>query len=332
MLELYKKRVGAQGNTMGEILRNQSNDIMNKTFTNDTAYKVVLIDGKKVDAKFKKHNAYSILKDYVDHYLQFRPHITYPIGTYVDIPDEAEIYQKWFIVGITEDIHFIRHLCLSCNYTLKWIIDDKIYSAVGAIRSRNSYNSGVWTSDYSTSPENEIAFWVPTTDDVKTIDYDMRFMITDNDLHPLVYTVTKREDTVPFGVTKITLGQSDLDNERDNVELRLCDYYKSKIIPVTPTVPSAGYSTITYSGVTKTLKAGGSYKTFTANFYDSNKALITLTPTWDYSSFNNTYFTVSVSDNQIRIKALPGSEGQVGTLKVMNEGYFSELSVEVIGL
>ena len=333
MLETYKKRVGKHGSTMGEILRNQSNEIMDATFTNDPSYKVVKIDGKSVDAKFEMHTAYSILKDYVDHYLQFRPHVTYPVGTYVDIPDESDIYRKWFIVGITEDIRFLRHLCLSCNYTFKWIIDDKIYSVIGAIRSKNSYNAGVWISDYSTSPENETAFWVPTSDIVRMIDYDQRFMITDNNKHPLVYTITKREDTVPLGVTKFTLSQSDLDNERDNVELGICDYYSSKVSPKENVTPSGGYSVITYSGMTKTLKAGGSYKTYYANFYDSNNTLLTnISAIWDYSSFDANLFKISTSGNQITIKALSGSEGKTGTIKVTNDGYASELSMEVIAL
>ena len=126
MLELYKRRVRANGKSMGEKLRNQSNDIMNATFTNDAAYKECLINGEKVDAKFQEHASYSILKDYVDHYLQFSPHVFYPNGTYVDIPDESNVYQRWLIVGRTESHVFVRHLCVSCNYTIKWIINDKI--------------------------------------------------------------------------------------------------------------------------------------------------------------------------------------------------------------
>ena len=333
MLELYKRRVGANGKSMGEKLRNQSNDIMNATFTNDAAYKECLINGEKVDAKFQEHTSYSILKDYVDHYLQFRPHVFYPNGTYVDIPDESNVYQRWIIVGRTESHVFVRHLCVSCNYTIKWIINDKIYSCLGAIRSRNSYNSGVWTSDYSTSPQNEIAFWCPTTDDVRTIDYDQRFLITDNKIHPLAYVVTKREDTVPLGVTKLTLAQCDYDNKRDNIDLMICDYYQSDITPTEKTIPSAGYSSISYSGITKTLKAGGSSKTYTAQFYDADKNLLSdIQAVWDYSSFDTSKFVVSVSGNQVKIKALANTEGTVGTLKITNDGYASELSVEAIGL
>lgn len=332
MFETYKKRVGKQGSTMGEILRNQSNDIMDQTFTNDTAYKLVKINNVCVDAKFKKHNSYSILKDYVDHYLQFRPHVAYPVGTYVYIPDEAEVYQPWFIVGLTEDIHFIRHLCISCNFSLKWIKDDKIYSVLGAIRSRNSYNSGLWTSDYSTSPENEIGFWCPSTEISRMIDYDQRFMITDNSLHPLVYSISKREDMVPFGIVKFTLTQTDYDEKRDNVDLRLCDYYKTDITPTEVVTPTDGYSKITYTGSSKALQAGGSSKTYSAVFYDAKGNILSgITPVWDYSSFGSN-FIVTASGDSVKIKALTHTQGSIGTLKITNEGYASELSVEVIGL
>ena len=52
MISDYRKRLLRNGSYMGEVLKNQSDLIMNQTFTNDIAYRKCYIDGKPVDAKY----------------------------------------------------------------------------------------------------------------------------------------------------------------------------------------------------------------------------------------------------------------------------------------
>ena len=79
----YRNTLINQGKTIAEIRRNQSNEIMNATFTQDPTYKKVYVltkDGWKFeDAKYQFHTAASILRDAVDYYLQFRPSVHYTI-------------------------------------------------------------------------------------------------------------------------------------------------------------------------------------------------------------------------------------------------------------
>ena len=86
-----------------------------------------------------------------------------------------------------------------------------------------------------TSVENQIQFWVPTNDTVNTIDYDTRFLITRNSLHPVAWKVTKREDAVPLGITKITLKQDAFNGHTDNVDELIADYYKTEVPPTIET-------------------------------------------------------------------------------------------------
>ena len=79
MLDLYRKRLQQSGNHMGEVLKNQSDMIMNATFTRDIAYRKCRINNMPVDAKYIVHTYYNISKDAVDYHLQFRPGIHYPI-------------------------------------------------------------------------------------------------------------------------------------------------------------------------------------------------------------------------------------------------------------
>ena len=101
--------------------------------------------------------------------MQFRPGVHYPIGTYVLIPDDDETMPRtfdeekhffaesrkkaiedgrhsrlWFIVDRNYATHFVRYNIVRCNWTFRWIYRGKIQSVIGAIRSANSYTSGVW--------------------------------------------------------------------------------------------------------------------------------------------------------------------------------------------
>lgn len=50
-------------------------------------------------------------------------------------------------------------------------------------------------------------------------------MITNSDYEPHCYQVTKVQEMVPQGVIKITVKQDDFNENRDNPQLRICDYY-----------------------------------------------------------------------------------------------------------
>lgn len=142
MLELYKKRLQASGSYMGEALKNQSDMIMNETFKRDTNYKLCYIDDEPVDAKYITYTYYSISKDAVDYHLQFRPGVHYPMGKYVDIPDDTGTYNRWIIVGRSDEPQFVKYNILKCNWTFKWIANGIVHECLGVLRKRNSYNSG----------------------------------------------------------------------------------------------------------------------------------------------------------------------------------------------
>ena len=140
---LYKRRLSSRGEHMGQALKSQSDVIMDKTFKNDIAYRKCYINGKPVDAKYIVYTYYSISKDAVDYHLQFRPGVHYPMGTYVDVPDDVGNYNRWLIVGRSDEPQFVKYNILKCNWNFKWIKDGVIYEQLGVLRKRNSYNSGL---------------------------------------------------------------------------------------------------------------------------------------------------------------------------------------------
>ena len=265
--EMYKTILDVKGRNLSEVRKYNSTMVMNATFTGDVGYKQVYIldkdEGWKYeDAKYSKHATPSILKDAVDYYLEFRPEIHYPVGTYVFIPDDKnkkigfeedepidpfqdenfDVNKLWMIVGRNDAVKFVRYNIIKCNWNFRWIAkmngENKVLNVWGAVRNANSYTSGVWTADYTTALDNVTNAWIPDTYllyedrildynlcDTRYLRHEHRFMLTHNKLDPKVYSVTKVQDLVPQGIIKLTLKQDELDEIKDNVDLMLCDYY-----------------------------------------------------------------------------------------------------------
>ena len=91
-------------------------------------------------------------------------------------------------------------------------------------------------------------FVVPANDETKTIDYNIRFMLSDNDVYPKTYEISKVLDTFPIGTIQCTLAQTlynkhtdlcrvvDVSEEdyfpiNDGKIHRVCDFFKSSIKP-----------------------------------------------------------------------------------------------------
>lgn len=262
MLDLYRRRVGSQGSHIGEVLKKQSDRIMEHTFDRDIQYRICYIDDESVEAKYITYTYYSISKDAVDYHLQFKPGVHFPIGKYVDVPDDIGTYNRWIIVGRSDEPQFVKYNILKCNWTFKWVKDGTVYECLGVLRKRSSYNSGIWLDYYSASPENQTQILLPSTPLTQTITYNMRFLISDNQINPIAWEVSKIEDTSPKGVTFITLKQDVFNPNRDNKELMIADYYKSNIIPdEEDVIPDSEDIKIKYSS-SATIKVGGSYKIF----------------------------------------------------------------------
>lgn len=261
-LDAYTNYLTRHGRNLAEVKKNQSDVIINRTFKRDPNYKRVYIltrDGWKFeDAKYQVHTTPSILKDAVDYYLQFRPKVHYPIGSYVIVPDDTEFdinlteeqlsnpwlqpvserTQWWFIVGKDEARSYVRYNILKCNYEFKWIWHGQIIKCFGSYRNANSYTSGVWRDEIGYYLDNIDSGWMP--DILKTyghnfnqlglmnnqtLTYDMRLMIGDNVIDPKIFKVTKVGEMVPQGVIKLTFKQDFFNEMTDNVKLGICDYY-----------------------------------------------------------------------------------------------------------
>lgn len=80
---------------------------------------------------------------FVDEYQKFG--IQFPIGLFVDVPDDRGVYHKWLIMYKETANQFPKFGVLKCNYKFKWITNDGIYRHKrfmwGVEVTQNSYTS-----------------------------------------------------------------------------------------------------------------------------------------------------------------------------------------------
>lgn len=130
-------------NNVGEQIKEMSNMIMNETFSNSTGYRKGMIYDcygspiEELEFKFLKTQTYTIAKDQVEYYVQFRPGVNpeidydktedqaHRLGYYIDIKDEnSKLIEKWLILG-KNNAEFDKYLVLKCNRVLEWIDEDR---------------------------------------------------------------------------------------------------------------------------------------------------------------------------------------------------------------
>ena len=362
MFDAYRQRMAYKGNNMSEILRMQSNMVIEQTWDRDPNYRrvyVVKVDSGMpkvtekcdlLDVKFNVKTYSNITSDEPSYWMQFRHgeekrHPEIGIGSYVYMQDEDGEWKWWMIQHLDERPQFRQYQILECNYTMKWIHEGKIYESLGIQRVQQSYNSGSWDGDRLTFVDNVTSVILPTNSDSLTIGYNHRFIISDARRYPpIVYQVSKIEDTQPIGLTEFKFTQETFDPVHDNAELMICNYYDSEILPSAPNTESNPVNTFTiaYNGTKPTVKVGGSEKVFTAQLPEDNRFDIK----WSLSDGTNVYeksydnytdtfgdYTVVAEDRTFKLKVAAKYElvGTVLTIKAKcADGGMGEVQVEVV--
>lgn len=272
----YQNILGITGETSGDRRISQGEDIFNRTMDSSGNYKqarVLTENGwELVDIRINLHSKTAIGRNDPDRYVQFRPHVHFPIGTYLIIRDEnddelqsyedildwydpknyfghfrkGERSQLWMIANRDDANHFVKYNVLRTNWNFRWMHDGKIENCIGVMRSANSYSGGTHEGDRVVILDDLCNALLPNTyllygdkcknlglSDTREITYDKRFIVTLNSLHPTVGKITKIVDMTPQGINSYALRQTEFNPELDNAELVVCDYTNSKAdVPV----------------------------------------------------------------------------------------------------
>lgn len=272
-----------------------------------------------IDAKFIVKSYQSMDKDQVDYYVQFKPSQpvrftekdelyyfetdykstygnTFPVGCYLDIPDDRNVYHKWLICREEKANQFPKYLVLPCDYELCWIEingKDRIKRRMWSVlRMQSSYTIGQYTDRVFTRTDNQNKIWLPLNKYTEKFwyttneDTTMRIVVSAPTEHPLIWACTKIENIQPVGIQKLTIYQTVWSDNRDYIEKdengriigMWASYFDSEIAPTDPSTPTPTPSSTTARilASTSTIKVGGSYKNLTVNLYnDSNEDITT---------------------------------------------------------
>ena len=132
-----------------------------------------------IDVKFEVSQYQTLAKDRVEYHIMFRPSqplrfeeedelyyyeedfvkkygAEFPMGLYIDIPDENGVYHKWLICMNEIGNQFPKYSVLPCNYYYHWVeyngnerIKRKMW---GVSRVQNSYNCALPGGDAGSKP------------------------------------------------------------------------------------------------------------------------------------------------------------------------------------
>lgn len=354
MFDHYKSRMAHRGANMSEMLRMQSNMVIEQTWEHDpNARKVYVVkvahglpevtdQHELIDVKFNVDTYQKADANEPAYYLQFRhgaekrnPDIG--AGSYVYMADEDGEWKWWLILGCDERPQFRQYHIVETNYELGWVLDGAIYHHLVVLRSGSS--GDVDENSYTSTVDGTLSAWMPTTSDSAMIGYNQRFLISDTKRStPLAWEVSKIEDTQPFGIVKFKMNQVTFDSAHDNAELMLAGYYDGVVEPTEPDIEEelTSTATITYNGTTATVKVGGSYKVFTASFSDENVTVdkwLVSDENGDISADTSNY-TIEYDGYQMKLKV---SENYYLISKVLivqvvgSDGSTADVSVEVVG-
>ena len=112
----------------------------------------------KIDIRYNLTTKAQLAKDQNESHIMFRPSVErklsntwpldyyptsfgknaeFPVGCYIDIPDNRNVYRKWLICDRTFSESYVYYLILPCNYYYTWVKDDKTYGMWGVARVQN---------------------------------------------------------------------------------------------------------------------------------------------------------------------------------------------------
>ena len=271
----------------------------------------------------------------VGHTVKMKTLLSEPV-TYGDTFHNTAEDTWWMCTAVdrVDDINYISTLT-ECNYTLKFQMGDApIYEYKCQDLNSTQYNSGVTDSKQTTLLSSQHMLTLPQDDIILSLQHDKRFFLTANPvLSPDVYELTQNDTTSHKGLCKVTVTQKELNTNKDNVELGICDY-------ISPDDPKPPIKTDILSKIEYTstdIKVGTSGRKFYAKFVTKDSEEVAdLTPLWTIEADFRDSLVCNTSDNYITIAThdenLIDSQFTLKLTDTTQQANTDEITVNIIGL
>lgn len=280
--------------------------------------------------KFMRKTYKSLAKDDPEYHIMFEPDvwnamsvkpqwfdkiysklgIKFPIGLFVDVPDDRGVYHRWIIMYEDVSNQFPKFGVLRCNYRFTWINNSsgnrRLRKVWGVEATQNSYTSGVYTDYKMTRFEEQGKFYLPWNLITAELKHDSRLIISMLQEDPYVYRITKVKNTSPKGIITFTVKQDRFDVNNDYICMdinssdygEMCaDYYTTNVIPSNE-IPINAEEKATIEAANNLVRIGSS-KVLTFKVYDANNQDVTN----KYSGFLCSWkFNLTGEDNNLIIQ------------------------------
>ena len=312
---------GYENDALSEYAQDNFTDVLETTFS-DTAllFNYSLSESKEIKCIIQGNIANTQLKS-------MERTILVPIGTlhsgdYVFFEDEY-----WIVDGRPGNNKSYEKATLKeCQYKLRWQKDDgTIIERWVYLTSSSKYDVGENGNNTIVLTSNNYLITIPNDEDSMTLD-GKRVFIDLSDIPEKVFKITRNDDVLfahgsHGGTLNLIADKVELNKEKDNQELRICDYIDST--PTPPSEPTTPDETedlsakITFKGVQE-LKIGGNYKTLTGSFVDKDGNTTSDIGVWDVITIDELkpYVDYTYTDNILKIKILENDFADSGKVRI----------------
>lgn len=202
---------------------------------------------------------------------------------------------NWLITQVEPNNEiYSSGLMTMCNYNLKWQDKNTVIFEYPVVIESNS--KATMENNLINIGENQLKIYIRYDDNTKAITRGKRFFIDRNVENPKPYKVTNI-DNVSYifnkqGYIVLTVEEDVIDNDKDNIEMFVCDY-KELVIPQ-----------FKHDKMSKIISnddflvcENDSDIVFDYQFIDNNKVVDNLSPLWN---------VISVSNDKLKIKEVDG--------------------------
>ena len=313
---------GYENDALSEYAQDNFTDVLETTFS-DTAllFNYSLSESKEIKCVIQGNIANTQLKS-------MERTILVPIGTlhsgdYVFFEDEY-----WIVDGRPGNNKSYEKATLKeCQYKLRWQKDDgTIIERWVYLTSSSKYDVGENGNNTIILTSNNYLITIPNDEDSMTLD-GKRVFIDLSDVPEKVFKITRNDDVLfahgsHGGTLNLIADKVELNKEKDNQELRICDYIDSSPTPPSePTTPDETEdlsASISFKGVQE-LKIGGNYKTLTGSFVDKDGNTTSDIGVWDVITIDELkpYVNYTYTDNILKIKILENDFADSGKVRII---------------
>ena len=327
---------GYENDALSEYAQDNFTDVLETTFS-DTAllFNYSLSESKEIKCIIQGNIANTQLKS-------MERTILVPIGTlhsgdYIFFEDEY-----WIVDGRPGNNKSYEKATLKeCQYKLRWQKDDgTIIERWANLTSSSKYDVGENGNNTITLTSNNYLIIIPNDEDSMTLD-GKRVFIDLSDVPEKVFKITRNDDVLfshgsHGGTLNLIADKTELNKEKDNQELRICDY-----IPISSPTPPTSNPNKT-ADLSAEIDGSNDLKvtvpfTYTATLKDSKENEVTWDDNlYDWNVAGNSNVLQEKNGNKITLKAgsnkLIGEKIVLQVINIVDDMIIGEIKISISSL